>query len=149
MKRIAFLILIFLFLNQKCYATPNVFSDEEAVKVILGATADEGDKEMFAVACALHNREFISPTIIGDHKYYAVEERMADISNVSKNLKDRAMEFWIKSFHSPDITKGSNRWINEPVNGNVIRPKNINPKWATKKNLKIQIGRHKFYKVEE
>ena len=113
------------------------FTDDEAKTVILGAAADEGYKEMFAIACALRNRQDLD----------GIPEKQADISSVPDDIKNIAEKAWKDSAIKESVVKKANAWVNQEVDGQYIRI-NYKPNWALKKYKRVKIGRHIFYEVD-
>lgn len=122
-----------LLLSTVAYAEPTMVTWQEAQRVILGAAADESYTEMYAIACALRNRNDV-----------LVEENRAEIEHLPASLKDLALKAWRESKDGRDVTGGATSWWNAPNNGGYM----FSGPHPSMKDITAKIGRHYFFKSD-
>lgn len=104
------------------------FSDQQAVRAILGEARGQGYEGLYAVACALRNRGDLR----GVRGYKAIMEP------IDAKVSQDAVEAWFDSGLGPDITDGANHWENIESFGM--------PSWAKHCKETVKIGKHTFFR---
>lgn len=119
---------------------PQGIPDDRAIKSIIGEGENQGEKGMFALACAIRNRG----TLKGVYGYHAITEINGQFiritkkgtRKISKKIVDQATAAWkksaIKRIHSGD------HWENVKAFGV--------PEWSRGMERVYEIGDHVFFK---
>ncbi len=102
-------------------------SDDVAIRAILGEARGEGDRGMYAVACAIRNRGHLGGV-------YGAKAKMGDLT---PELWQKASKAWFTSFEGEDVTGGATHWEAVQTFGK--------PYWAKSMRQTVKIGAHTFY----
>jgi len=119
-------LLAFLFSPSPACAYP--FTDEQAVRAIIGEAENQGYIGMLAVGEAIRNRG----TLKGVYGLNSPRLKKAP-----EWVWRMARKAWKESQHS-NITKGANHWHNVDREGETY--------WTKKYHKTVKIGNHQFYR---
>jgi hypothetical protein len=120
--------LLIIYTVSAAFAWGNPIRECDATRAIVGEAANQGERGMLAVACAVRNRGSLRGV-------YGFKNPMADKQPAW--VWKQAKMAWRKSA-SVDITKGATHWENVKAFGE--------PAWARKMKKTVTINDHTFYK---
>lgn len=127
-SRLLIVLILMMVPIQNCLGNPN-FTDDQAIRAVVGEAAGEGYPGMYAVACALRNRG----TLKGVYGLNAKH-----VKNEPAWVWQQASKALAQSEDGPDVTNGGTHWENIKTFGK--------PKWANSMTETARHGRHVFYK---
>ena len=122
-----FITIILIVIYTALTGLASDISSTQAIKGIVGESANQGYKGMLAVAGAIRNRG----TLTGVYGFYS---RMAN--NQPDWVWKQAAKAWAESATN-DITGGATHWESTDFR---------KPAWASKMKVTAHIGKHIFYK---
>lgn len=125
-------VFVFVFY---CLSHAESYTDEQAVKAIIGEAENQGSQGMLAVACAIRNRG----TLQGVYGFKAPRVIKKLFSN---QTKIQAIKAWDKSQYPNECSfiDGGNHWENINAFGK--------PKWAYSMKETYRYKDHVFYRPE-
>ena len=103
------------------------FTDQMAIKAILGEARGEGFMGMYAIACAIRNRGSLK----------GVFGLVATMEPIDAKLSDLATKAWFNSATGPDVTFGAQFW-----EGTKFKK----PYWSKNMEKTATIGHNDFYR---
>jgi hypothetical protein len=103
-------------------------NDADAVRAIIGESANQGKDGMLAVACAIRNRGNLKGVFGLNAKF---------VDDQPQWVWDQARTAWAESA-THDVTDGATSWDNIGAFGE--------PYWAKTMHRTVRIGSHQFFK---
>jgi spore germination cell wall hydrolase CwlJ-like protein len=116
-----------------CASAQARVTDADAVRAIIGEAANQGNRGMLAVACAIRNRDKAGASPLAG--VYGLQARHVD--HEPAWVWARARAAWIRSA-TADITAGATHWENTAAFGV--------PYWARTMTATVTVGNHRFFK---
>ena len=104
------------------------YTDEQAIKAVLGEARGEGFDGMYAVACAIRNRGTLK----------GVYGATASMEEIGPELYQQASRAWFNSEYGGDPTLGATHWHNVEREGENY--------WTRKLTRTYKVHSHTFFK---
>lgn len=104
-------------------------NNDQAVRAIIGEASSEGYEGMYAVACAIRNRQTLKGVYGLKAKHVNAEPGW---------VWQLASKAWWEAEAGKDVTNGATSWENIEAFGE--------PYWAKQMEVTYKLGRHTFYR---
>ena len=122
------MVLCVLQAHGEAIASEPKYTDEQAIKVVLGEARGEGWEGMYAVACAIRNRGTLK----------GVYGATASMEEIGPELYQQASRAWYNSEDGGDPTLGATHWHNVEREGENY--------WTRKLTRTYKVGSHTFFR---